>query len=138
MCGQTRDGCVWLRGELEVCLQKTCERYPSQCRGGHLTTRDYNYSAILAAPRYITVLCCTAFSCDPATSTNFLFQYLYDDVHGTRLQGPYNCRKVHAYSYPLNFAPPWTRYPTAVGPKPVNSPLPPSAATILRPAANIE
>jgi len=41
-------------------------------------------------------------------------------------------------SYPANFAPPWKKYPTAVGPNPVKSPLVPSEATIFLPADKSE
>jgi hypothetical protein len=41
-------------------------------------------------------------------------------------------------SYPANLAPPWKKYPTAVGPKPVKSPLGPSDATIFLPADSSE
>jgi hypothetical protein len=41
-------------------------------------------------------------------------------------------------SYPANLAPPWKKYPTAVGPNPVKSPLGPSEATIFLPADSSE
>lgn len=46
--------------------------------------------------------------------------------------------RLTAASYPANLAPPWNRYPTAVGPKPVKRPFVPSAATIFLPATRSE
>jgi len=48
------------------------------------------------------------------------------------------CRSHTDASYPANLAPPWKKYPTAVGPNPVKSPLVPSDATIFRPADKSE
>ena len=100
------------------------------------------HSAMAAPPRYTAVLCSIAASLLPRASTiSFFYQISSFEsfFHRPMYNGASELCKLHTdASYPANLAPPWKKYPTAVGPNPVKRPLVPSDATIFRPADRSE